>query len=141
MNLNFCFNRITVDHYLHVTIIFFSHCREKLSQIVLFAFVVLNFRAVLRREHSFVTLEQECQTQIWVVNKKKLTAGHSLELHMTLCVNFRHILVHFILKWTKINHILWNPLSFQWQFSLNRSQRAALNKPWGLRAASLTSLL
>ncbi len=41
-----------------------------------------------------------------VVKLEKLKAGHSLELHMTLCVNFRHIIANFILKWTKISHIL-----------------------------------
>jgi len=60
-----------------------------------------------------MTLEQEaCQTQItvqaaqWVAKLEKLTAGRSLELHMTLCVNFRHILANYIEKWTKISHIL-----------------------------------
>ncbi len=57
-------------------------------------------------------LVQACQTQItlraahWVEKLEKLTAGRSLELHMTLCVNFRHILANFIAKWTKISHIL-----------------------------------
>ena len=57
----------------------------------------------------FDTLSQACQTQItvraayWVEKLEKLTAGHSLELHMTL---FRHILANFIAKWTKISHIL-----------------------------------
>jgi len=56
-------------------------------------------------------LKQACQTQItvraahWVGKLEKLTAGHRLELQMTLCVNFRHILANFILKWTKISHI------------------------------------
>jgi len=55
-------------------------------------------------------LTQACQTQItvrathWVVKLEKLTAGRSLELHMTLYVNFRHILANFISKWTKISH-------------------------------------
>ncbi len=60
----------------------------------------------------YYSLDQACQTQIsvgaahWVVKLEKLTAGRSLELHMTLCVNFRHIFANFIAKWTKISHIL-----------------------------------
>jgi hypothetical protein len=57
-------------------------------------------------------LKQAFQTQItvraahWVLKVEKLTAGDGLdELHMTLYVNFRHILANFILKWTKISHI------------------------------------
>ncbi len=55
-----------------------------------------------------VRLLQACQTQItaraahWVVKREKLIVCHSLELHMTLCVNFRHILAYFISKWTKL---------------------------------------
>jgi hypothetical protein len=52
-------------------------------------------------------LEQACQTQItlraahWVVKLEKLIVGCSLELHMTFCVNFRHILANVIAKRTK----------------------------------------
>jgi hypothetical protein len=54
---------------------------------------------------------QACQTQItlraahWVVKIEKLIAGRCLELYMTICVNFRHILANVVAKWTKISHI------------------------------------
>ena len=53
------------------------------------------------------TLGQACQTQItvraahWVVNLEKLTAGRSLELHMTLCVNFKTYFSQFYRKMDK----------------------------------------
>ncbi len=81
-------------------------------------------------------LEQACQTQTpvraahWVLTLEKLTAGHSLEKHATLC-HFRHILSNFILKRTKISHILFIIYSFKWKCGLNSLHRAALNKQWG----------
>ncbi len=80
---------------------------------------------------------QACQTQTpvraahWVLKLEKLTAGRSLEKHATLC-HFRHILSNFILKRTKISHILLFIIySFKWKCGLNSLQRAALNKQWG----------
>jgi hypothetical protein len=46
-------------------------------------------------------------------------------------VNFRHILANFILKWTKISHILFIIYSFKWKCGSNSLQQAALNKQWG----------
>ncbi len=71
-----------------------------------------NFRGTLSKKGLRTCYCHRAQTQItvraahWVVKLEKLTVGHGLELHTTLCVNFRHILAIFILKWIKICHIL-----------------------------------